>query len=379
MHSYSEPFEVTCERLFLELPKEWKRYDFQRMSDAESEAVARLVKCGVAAMRMRCTLAPPGAQRRLEAIVVAYGDYMTNWPEGRSVLKDHLLTAFSRIPEFSTARTVMLTLHRKALRIRAKGEEVRAAHYAGNPYASLWFLPPVVPGEVYLERLRLVPSRDKVPTGTQPSAQATAIASVGDINVTVVVPTPAQSSQEAQQSSPTGAVSEPLFSVAQWSDLAIGIDDHWRYWAVTPVPAVGERFKKTDAHELKLPGDRWLKLLQLLGAASSGNLCGVQELMTAFGYLPPPSTVPRDSRARPGCIEAEVRAELSSQIRGDLRRLKDAVSDLSRELREQIDGPKGRNRQAALRVDGDIVRSGFVVGFLVPDDHGHLIFRHQTS
>ena len=171
----------------------------------------------------------------------------------------------------------------------------------------------------------------------------------------------------------------PLFVVNHWRELAIGIDDQWRYWAKMPAPAADERFKKADACKLELPGKRWKTLLELLAESPSGNYCDMATLIRELGYLPPTSSLPRDARARQGHLERDLTSDLPQQIATSLNRLKDTVSDLARDLREQIKGPKGRDQKAALRVDGQAVRSGFVVGFLVPDDEGHLIFRHQLS
>jgi hypothetical protein len=78
-------------------------------------------------------------------------------------------------------------------------------------------------------------------------------------------------------------------------------------------------------------------------------------------------------------LERDLTSDLPRQIIPPLDHLKDDVKDLARKLRKQIGGTKGRDQKAALRIDGEWVRSGFVVGFLVPDDEGHLIFRHQLS
>lgn len=78
-------------------------------------------------------------------------------------------------------------------------------------------------------------------------------------------------------------------------------------------------------------------------------------------------------------MERDLTSNLPQQGAASFKCLKGNVSDLARELRKQIEGPKGRDQKAALRIDGQVVRSGLVVGFLVPDDEGHLIFRHQLS
>ena len=126
---------------------------------------------------------------------------------------------------------------------------------------SLWqFAPDAIPGRVHFEKMKVISA---TPEEKETSAQATAVASVGDINVTVNMPPPSvvvastQSPEAAEASDSDNGTAEPLFAVEHWSQLAIGIDEKWRFWAITPAPATGEIFKKTEAAEIKLPGDRW--------------------------------------------------------------------------------------------------------------------------
>ena len=211
------------------------------------------------------------------------------------------------------------------------------------------------------------------------------MASVGDINVTVNVPPPSVVVAPAQPPEATEAPDSdsgpagPLFVVKHWSQLAIGIDEKWRFWAITPAPAAGEIFKKTEAREIKLPGDRWKALLKLLGESPSGNCCDAADAIRDLGYLPPTTDLPQDGRANRKNLQSGYTADLREQMSASLGRLKDALSDLARELRGQVQGPKGRDQKAALRSDQQTVRSGFVVGFLAPDSKRHLIFWHASS
>lgn len=381
-----DPIDIAYERLFLELPTHgWRRYDFRTMSHAERTAAAMLVKVGAAELRLQCSVKIPGSKHELRAVATVSGAYMDGGGGGQS-LKRELWSVGPCLPGWKDSPTAILNAHKSALRLTVEGERTRELHRAGLRGA-LWNTPVVIPGQVLLEKIEVVPPVDAAvgaPTAAQPLAQAMAIASVGDINVTVNVPPPeivvidpddVSSANDEAGSEPRG----PFFAVKHWRELAIGIDDHWRYWAKSPAPAAGEKFQKTEAHELELPGERWKTLLRLLAESPTGNCCETSALVLGYGYLPPNSSIPRDGRARPGSLEAEMTSDLRQQAAASLSRLKDAVSDLARELREQIEGPKGRDLKAALRVDGEVVRSGFVVGFLVPDDSGHLIFRRQLS
>ena len=323
----------------------------------------------------------PGSKHELRAMAVVSGAYM-DASEGGQSLKGELWSVGPCLPGWGDSSTAILNAHKSALRLTVEGERTRELHHAGLPGA-LWNTPVAVPGQVQLEKIEVVPPIE-APTASQPPAQATAIASIGDINVTVNVPSPdvvvrMPDNVPPESGDADAEPQEPYFTVKHWRELAIGIDGHWRYWAKTPAPAVGEEFKKTDAHELQLPGERWKAVLRLLAESPTGNCCDTSTLIRECGYLPPVSPIPRDGRMRPGSLEDDLTSDLRQQTSASLNRLKDAVSDLARELREQIEGPKGRDQKAALRVDGTAVRSGFVVGFLVPDDSGHLIFRHQLS
>ncbi len=48
-----------------------------------------------------------------------------------------------------------------------------------------------------------------------------------------------------------------FFTVEKWSDLAIGIDEAWKYWAITPAPQPGQQFPMGKAKELPLNGKQW--------------------------------------------------------------------------------------------------------------------------
>jgi hypothetical protein len=377
-----DPVDVAYERTFFELPTHgWRRYDFRTMSHAERKAAAMLIRAGVAELRLQCSVKIPGSQHELRAIAVVSGAYMDTSGGGQS-LKGELWSAGHCLPGWGDSSAAILNAHKSALRLTVEGERTRELHRAGVPGA-LWSVPITVPSQVVLEKMEIVPPIE-APMTAQSPAQATANASAGDINVTVNLPPPEVVVVPAStDASPATAKAEtelpkPFFAVKHWSELAIGIDDHWRYWAITPAPAAGGKFKKTDACELKLPGERWKTLLKLLAESSSGNCCETTTLIQELGHLPPTSSLPRDSRARPGSLERELTSDLRQQAAAGLKPLRGNVGDLAQELRKQIAGPKGREK-AALGVDGQAVRSGFVVGFLVPDDEGHLVFRHRLS
>lgn len=370
-----DPFDVAYEKFFLELPTKWKRYNFQTMSDAEQKAFASLVQYRVAELRMKCKAQVPGFPQKLFTIVVVSGDWMNRVTGGQS-LETEIKAAARDMEGWDKATRIMVQTHKIALRITVMGERARQAYYAGNPNALGSFGP--VPGYVYFEKIKIKGQSDSEINANN-GPQAVATASVGDIIVNVHSTTiaPESSAKSSSKGKTAPEDHKPLFTVTHWSELTIGIDEHWRYWAKTPSVKTGENFKKQDAHEIQLPGDRWKTLLKLLAESESGNCCETASLIRELGHLSPPSSLPRDTRARPGSIDSNIKSELPQQKSTPLKQLKDALKDLARKLRECVKGPKGRNQKAALRVVGEKAQSGFNVGFLIPDQDNHLFFRKR--
>ena len=62
------------------------------------------------------------------------------------------------------------------------------------------------------------------------------------------------------------------------------------------------------------------------------------------------------------------RHQLTGRTNPDRRLIKSAVTELTRALRDVIDGPIGR-KNAAISKSGDRIRAGFITQCLLPDDH----------
>jgi hypothetical protein len=166
---------------------------------------------------------------------------------------------------------------------------------------------------------------------------------------------------------------EPLFSVAKWDDLALGIDGKRYIWAVTPPPGVGADFPKSRAKKVTLRGMRWNSLLNRLAESKTGNCAEIGIVAAALGLQGLGSNVPRDSRARQRALEHGHREDLST-VRSPWRgKLNEILADLGRKLRAHIQGPVGKG-DSALWAEDDFVYSGFVVRHLLPDGAGHLKF-----
>lgn len=166
---------------------------------------------------------------------------------------------------------------------------------------------------------------------------------------------------------------EPLLTVSDWSELAIGVDEKHKLWAVTPVPSVGSRFPKRQAIQLPLGGRRWRKLLELLAESTTGNQADAYAFAAALDILPPSPSLPREPRAEAAALRRGYTENLSMQTPPWKRKLKNTLSDLGRKLRQRVAGPTGQGNLALL-VDEESVRSGFVVRYLLRDANGHLTF-----
>lgn len=166
---------------------------------------------------------------------------------------------------------------------------------------------------------------------------------------------------------PQPVAKEYLLKVKRWSDLAIGIDEEWRYWAISPAPDFGAVFKLSEAVELKLPGGRWKEVLKSLAESDTGDRVRRADLLSRLGFFVPGAPAERDGRARPGAVEAANIEGMTVRQTTALKRLTDALSDLRRDIGGFIDGPKDR-QSICLRTDSDLVLSGFVVRFLIRDE-----------
>ena len=164
-----------------------------------------------------------------------------------------------------------------------------------------------------------------------------------------------------------------LLSIKHWSELAIGIDEQGRYWALVPAPEPGQPFKKSQAVELPLPGKRWNAVLNAFAASTTIETIRRGELIHAFGYLPPPIPTSRDRRAKPGAIESANIEGLEVRQLAAVKRLNTTLADLRRELGKLISVPSDRG-SICLRSDEEVIRSGFRVRYLVRDESDRLTF-----
>lgn len=162
-----------------------------------------------------------------------------------------------------------------------------------------------------------------------------------------------------------------ILEVANWSELAIAIDEQRRYWATTPAPRVGEEFPVNKAVRIALRGARWRSILTRAASSADGRTVQLRDLLSELGIAAGPSTIEKDSRARPCEIEnAQVEgAGLSrkgSSVSGQLRSL---LGDLRRKLRQVIRGPRDDEPTFLVR-QKTTIDTGFVVRYLIRDENG---------
>jgi hypothetical protein len=170
---------------------------------------------------------------------------------------------------------------------------------------------------------------------------------------------------------------EKALRVKNWEDLAIGIDEHGSYWAVTPTPVIGGIFPMARAQKLVLEGNRWSALLRTFAKAAEPAKERRDVLCRDLGLLAPSSSVARDSRVHPKANHAAVREELPNQGSTLSKRLNLLLSDLRRELTGIVDGPKGR-RGCCLATMGQYIHSRFAVRYLFRQDNGQMSFGERV-
>lgn len=186
----------------------------------------------------------------------------------------------------------------------------------------------------------------------------------------------------SRQSEPAGGEDTPKvgLQVQDWSELAVGIDEKRQYWAFVPPPEEGKVVRKKNAKLLPLRGNRWKVFLEECARARFSKPIPEYIMTQALGYLVLSTDVPKDSRARPDQNEVSLVFDDGLKRVASLSRkkLRNALRDLSRELRELVDGPKGLGR-TPLSLQGDEIIVAFKVRCLVPDGDGHLYFGSRSS
>lgn len=175
--------------------------------------------------------------------------------------------------------------------------------------------------------------------------------------------------KEKDASEPT----PPLLTVEHWSELSIGIDKDYRYFALKPGPDFGAKTAAFSKVELALPGERWRVLFDALAASPDGQTIPSAFLIESLKYFQAPSRTASVRGARIEDIEDGERESLTEHAGRALVTLRNALGDLRRELRKVVDGPSG-NHKCCLQMRGDYINAGFRVAALIQDDERNLRF-----
>lgn len=171
--------------------------------------------------------------------------------------------------------------------------------------------------------------------------------------------------QATFQQAPSAETNETLLTVSRWSELAIGIDETWKYWALTPAPEYGRHFAKSNAVELPLKGGQWKALLTALAGAAGSSRIDRADLFSRMGYQIP-------SIEELAFEKAQVDG-LNSSAGQVTSRLNQVLKDLRRKLRRFVDGPDVPN-PIPFSLDADSVTPEIRVAFLIRDAADKLVF-----
>ena len=181
-----------------------------------------------------------------------------------------------------------------------------------------------------------------------------------------------RSGPESSEGRSSSGDTKAKLTIKAWSDLGIGINEKGEYLGITPCPDSGGVFAKGKSRTLRLNGERFKALFRLLAESPDANQVPRSELYSKLGYV--------DQVLAEVSLDGDESCGLelgcsNSYVAGRLRRkLNNAIADLNRELRKQVDGPPVQGYRPPLESNGDNVVSTFTVRYLLQDDAGSLRF-----
>jgi hypothetical protein len=119
-----------------------------------------------------------------------------------------------------------------------------------------------------------------------------------------------------------------------------------------------------------LPGKRWKKLLDLLARSENGKTATTVDVLMEYGYL------------KRGEFSASDLSDMGEDpmkmrlVKTASNRLTNAIADLGRELRQQVQGPPAKGKTLAVLsiASKKEVQAAFVVRHLVRGHDGKLRF-----
>jgi hypothetical protein len=179
--------------------------------------------------------------------------------------------------------------------------------------------------------------------------------------------------QRASQQGPVEGTLEPThhdransgFVVEHWRDMGIGIDGEKGILAFVPCPQRGDLVSLSTAKPLKLPGDRWRKVLDRLARSEDGKTARISDLVTELGYMKRPE---RSISAE----QAQYDEHLCQTANRARVKLRNAMADLGRQLRKLM---QIKDKTAVFEMGSNqTYQSAFRVGYLLKDENSRTHF-----
>lgn len=189
---------------------------------------------------------------------------------------------------------------------------------------------------------------------------------------TITTPTVQVTAADSRSPSRPSAPASRL-TIARWSDLALGVDEHHKAYAISPPPTEGAVVLKRAAHSIRLAGKRWTAFFNLILSSPDGRSVATEDLRRELELACGRSS---QRRGRPTVKRSRAQGDrLTERVEQADRVFQERLADLRRDLREQVQGPKpGQGSSPLLEDDGKTVQLGFVVRALVQDENRHWRF-----
>jgi hypothetical protein len=165
----------------------------------------------------------------------------------------------------------------------------------------------------------------------------------------------------------------PLLSVSAWEELALGIDETKRVWAITPPSADGAVFHKREAIRVPIRKGDGFTLLTALAESPTGRSADIYAVAARLGLMPPSSSLQPDGRSHRDALRRGQTDEMELRGAPWRKKLNDILSGIGARLRKVVMGPVGKGA-SALSMDEEFVTSGFIVRHLHQDENRHLRF-----
>ena len=165
--------------------------------------------------------------------------------------------------------------------------------------------------------------------------------------------------------SPKQELTECRLQIERWSDLGIGMDKDLTCYAFTPCPGLGDRVKIREATPLSLSGERWAAVLLFLARSIDGRTVKKDDLALAMKYVTPGEVQDQSAELD----------QLRSRVSVIARKLRNAMSDLGRQLKEQVHARHKSAPFESFEIDSKpAYQTPFTTRCLITDIQRHYFF-----